>query len=220
MAQYAVRRAFADVILSGYSTPHRDRVRVYVVNDRAEAWTGIVDIHVRRWSDGRITGTVTKNVTAAARAATLILQASVTALLQYAACDSNSTCFVSLHATSTDAVGEGWIFLAPVKLVALPSPNVTVEMLDPIWLMQSSPFPAEASSLSLVVRLASTAPAPYLFLETPLPGLWSDNGFLLLPDSPRTLTFTSWERQITAEQLRANLTVLTTHTTIAQGQLS
>ena len=224
MAQYAVRRAFADVIVSGYSIPHQDRVRVYVVNDLLHAWTGTVDIRVRRWADGGIVGTVNVHVTAKPQAATLVLQASVTELLKFGGCSSNVTCFVSLHAAPTASpmvtVGNGWIFLAPLKLVALPYPNVTLEVLGPAQQPESSSSAAAASSSTLAVRLSCTAPAPYVFLETPLSGVWSDNGFVLLPDSPLTLTFTSWGGQINAQQLTANLTLLTTQTTIAASAAS
>ena len=219
VTQYAVKRAFAEVIVSGYSVPSRDHVGVAVVNDLRHGWAGSVEVQVRRWSDGSVVRTVTEKVTVTAQAAVYVLQSTASALL---AGERNTSSFLFLSASlsaldtaPSNLSVESWVYLTPLKLVALSPPNITVAVLDDVDASPASPSPRAALEVRAVV--SCTAPAPYVFLETPLSGVWSDNGFLLLPDRPRALTFTSWEGDITAAQLRLNLTVLTTQLTIPSG---
>jgi len=56
-------------------------------------------------------------------------------------------------------------------------------------------------------------------LETEVPGVFSDNGFLLLPFEPRTVTFTG-RSDFKASDLQQSLTVMSLADTLAQGGLT
>ena len=221
---YAVARASADVIVSGYVIPHQDSMGVAIVNDQRQGWQGVVEVQVRRWSDGRVMGGVKRSVTAPPQSATVVLQSSVTALLSSTECRSNTSCFVWLRAelshsqldgrmAAANVTLVGWVFLAPLKLAMLPEPHLHV-LVREVTVAAAALDGTSPAAERLQVEVSSSAPAAYVVLETPLLGVWSDNGYLLLPDAPRVLTFTSWAGPITAQQLRANLTAMHTQLTI------
>lgn len=55
------------------------------------------------------------------------------------------------------------------------------------------------SEISFV--LSTDRVAPHVFLETPLAGRFSDNGFVLLPGRPVTLSFYNWQATSPSELL-------------------
>ena len=207
LTHYAVMRAFQPQAISAFSMPGRDQLGVFLLNDELRPWTGSLRLQVRQWADGSVLHELVSNVTAERQSAQPVMRLSVSSLLQQAGCRDNSTCFVTVE--SEPALRPAHVFPAPLRLVTLPFPNISIDV------SLSSPFASSSSSSSLSVRLSCSAPAAYLLLETTLSGRWADNGFLLLPDAPRTIEFESWEqRSILPAEMRQTLTVISVYDTI------
>ena len=66
------------------------------------------------------------------------------------------------------------------------------------------------------LQVSSRLVAAAVQLETDVPGIFSDNGFLLLPFEPRTLNFTG-RSNFQARDLQQSLTAMSLADTLAQG---
>lgn len=85
-------------------------------------------------------------------------------------------------------------YLSSLAKVVLPTPNITYSRFA-----QSSP-----TQVSFVVT--SNQVAPYVFLQTSIAGVFSDNGFLLLPNTPVAVLFNA-KQAVKVDVLQASLTV-------------
>ncbi len=52
---------------------------------------------------------------------------------------------------------------------------------------------ASGSSYQAVVTLKADALAPYVWLQTPFNGTFSDNAFMLFPSTSKEVTFSCWD---------------------------
>ena len=116
-------------------------------------------------------------------------------------CDRNS-CFVYLIATNENGelVSENSYIFDTLAHVTLSDPNFEVLSVT----MQGSS--------RAVIEISASKPAPFTFLDTTLPGRFSDNGFLMLPGTKK-ITFFSWDN-FAADQLFDTLTIKSVYDTL------
>ena len=200
---YTIRQVFAPNIVSGYVSPIHSpdsaTLAVYLVSDTPQPQKVAVAINLRHWSTGEVLQQLTTPVySLQALQAVSVYNTSLMAFIGSAAADCTpvTNCYVQLQwLTNNRSTGvEHNILLgslAPAPLVD-PAIHLTVHSPSRSALRrhaQSAPQPVS----SVTVTVSAAAPAAWLFVETAVEGWFSDNGFVLLPNAPRTLTFTGYE---------------------------
>jgi len=93
---------------------------------------------------------------------------------------NRSEVFIQVSGSLGSLSASNVYFPSPLKNVTLLPPSISAYNFTTI------------NSNSASVTIKSSAVAPFVFLSTSLPGTFSDNGFLLLPGAPVTLTFSGW----------------------------
>ncbi|PRP76382.1 beta-mannosidase [Planoprotostelium fungivorum] len=92
----------------------------------------------------------------------------------------------------TEAFGTDFISLTRLKNVPLFDPQITI----------GSPQQVDATTVRFIIQ--SERPAFYVFLSSPQDGYWSDNGFLLTPQTPFTVYFYGF-KETQAEDVRPSV---------------
>jgi beta-mannosidase len=162
LLHHMAAKFFAPVHVS--AVPEGDAVVLRAVNDRAAPVT--VTLQARAVAmDGRshMLGEVTATVTADAALEVLRVEDL-----------EADEILVFSWTTSEGDTGADHFAPIPYKSYALEDPEVT---------MSTSPD-------GLTVTLSARTPAFFVALEADVPGRFSDNAFLLLPDAPAEITFT------------------------------
>eukprot|EP00455_Lapot_gusevi_P046655 TRINITY_DN6177_c0_g1_i2.p1 TRINITY_DN6177_c0_g1~~TRINITY_DN6177_c0_g1_i2.p1 ORF type:complete len:114 (-),score=13.23 TRINITY_DN6177_c0_g1_i2:42-383(-) len=96
------------------------------------------------------------------------------------------------------------VFPAPLKSIVLSPPNIVV--------VSISSNGKHVSGYSTDVTIQSDHIAPYVFLETTVPGRFSDNGFLLLPGVPTVVTFWGFD-DYSVDDFKKHLRIVSLHDT-------
>jgi hypothetical protein len=98
---------------------------------------------------------------------------------------------------------HAFYFFTKIKVAALVDPRINVT-----WTKSSGDGPGAPSELSLTIT--SKHPAPFVFVDPGmLLGHFDDNGFLLLPNQPRTVVFDTMGEAVTLEDLQREVRVRT-----------
>lgn len=84
------------------------------------------------------------------------------------------------------------------KAIHLENPEIQVVQLE---------TPADESAMEVNVTLRSFAVAAHVMIETDEAGYWSDNAFMLVPDTDVTVTFFGY-KEIDLENFKKTLTVM------------
>ena len=223
---YAVKRAFAPLMISGHinSTDKGDTLSVYVVSDVQLPIDVQWAIELRRWSNGSVVHTVSGSSDVPKHYSKLVWKGLLDTIVgPY--CDRIG-CFLRLAANASSgacnqppAELEWFLFLAPLSNVTLLDPTLEVSLVptssaipaslpsisssgwDHCSLLQTSlPPPPSAGHnaadqlvTSVRVNVSTAAVAAYVWLETTLPGRWSDNSMMVLPGRPRLVEFIAYE---------------------------
>lgn len=93
-----------------------------------------------------------------------------------------------------------FFFLANLTSVNLPTPNISTQNF------------AQLHPSIVTFQVTSDHLSPWTWFETPLQGVFNDNGVLLLPKVTKTLTFTSLS-PVTTSQLQSSLRIRTIRST-------
>ena len=84
------------------------------------------------------------------------------------------------------------------KAIHLENPEIQVVQLE---------TPADESAMEVNVTLRSSAVAAHVMIETDEAGYWSDNAFMLVPDTDVTVTFFGY-KEIDLENFKKTLTMM------------
>ena len=218
----AVKRAFAPVIITGHlnTTDKGDTLSVYVVSDLQMPLSVQWAIEVRQWSDGAVVDTVRGSSDVPKHYSKQVWKGMVDDVLG-GQCD-RIRCFVrlatnvsSVECSQPSAELEWFLFLAPLSNVTLLGPHLAVNLVATTIASSSSPsFTASnwdrcslllspspptdnqhtvGLATSVWVNVSTTAVAAYVWLETTIPGRWSDNSMVILPGRERLVEFIAYE---------------------------
>jgi beta-mannosidase len=181
--QHLATRFYADVLVSPALI--NNSVLVSVVTDVADVANATLLVRMWAWTGGQLAAwTFAQDVTVPAGSAAVVASAALDAFLAQGACPSAPACVATFELWAGDTLlADNELYLASFNAapaVRVPRLNATVA-------------PAADPDGTLSVTVASLAPAPapvapLVWLETPLPGRWSDNAFLFT-GAPLALTF-------------------------------
>lgn len=209
---YASARFFADILVTGYieATPTGDSLlNVYVSNMAGSADAPPLDgtsIRVSAWSwaDGLVSNWTTPVSTIAPHSSGRVC--SVPLLTVIRGCGNLVDCVLTLDLIGAPPVkaslSHNYVYIAPLR-------NVT-SMRDPILrivnVVATGAEPRSGYDAFTVTLTAGNLPVAVVWLETALPGRFSDNAFLLAQPSV-DVQWVSAQKGVTAAQLAASLLV-------------
>ena len=221
LLQHASARFYAPVLLHLHSIgPISDRETVQnntnittgIVNDTPRKGVANVTIVLRSWATGHslrswhLAGPVqafTSHNFSTAPAAeflaghtkeSVFMTATATLILHPLEAGGEGTGILDDHGASK-VVLSAHHFFSKMKAAALHDPQIRLVF-------------SGNSRLGLTVMVSCTAPAPYVFLDPGvLHGHFDDNGILLLPGLPRTLTFDAMGESVSVDDLRKHVVV-------------
>lgn len=201
VGHHLVAEAFAPLLVSGHV--HDDGSLVVYLSLTTYAppagvtpgGAGVLRVRLWSWARGALAAPVSVPITlppvhAAARVASLPLAT----LLPEGGCPSAAECVATLEAldaASGAVIATNSVFLTPPRAITtmVRDPGLTVSA---VVLRDAAGglHPAAPSRVFNVTLEARALPVAVVWLETPLPGLWSENAFLLSA-SPRVLQWTA-----------------------------
>jgi hypothetical protein len=174
----------------------------------------ILRLQLLKWAGG-VAGPATEHsvVLPVPHISAKLFTASMASVVEGTNCSARNECV--LHLEVSAVVGTRHTVLATNNVYLTPFNQVTT-MQDPglavhqVVAAGSSPRPSHSHYSDLAVFnvtvTAAVVPAPFVWLETELPGRWSDNGMLLTDATVHLQWFTD-DANVTADQLAATLSV-------------
>jgi beta-mannosidase len=192
---YFVRNFFAPVLVSAYEQP-KDALHVHVTSDMTTGISGKVTLALWKWTTGRQVASWEATFSLPALGSAQVYSGSIARLLS-GHCGGRNECVLILTATDPQnrVLASNNFYLSSFAQVDLPEPHIAVSV-------TSGSRKNEA-----VVSVKSQALAPYTFLQSPVSGRFSDNAFLLLPNTTRQVTFFGWE-DFSLNQFQSTLRVM------------
>jgi len=134
--QYAAKRAYQSVIVSGYIYPIQSgleaQLGVYVVSDEMMAISGTLVIEVVNWKTGAILNNSTFPFSVAALQSTRVFNTTVGKVIA-SLCSTLSDCYVHVIAAVADdaiATTDTIVYLSYLKEVQLSQPHYTIMTTD------------------------------------------------------------------------------------------
>lgn len=212
-SHYAVKRAFAPVMVFPLINQTNSHLQVSLVNDFNMTMNVQWTVQLMRWSDGSI---VSSDVAGTSSMPRMSAHQVFDQPVQKFLCTPVTDCFflaVALFSSDSCAglpfQAESFLPITPLMNVTLPDPKIRVQVISSSSVSQERPYDAcqiftpafynssdaNADGLVTSIKLAvtSVAPAAYVWLESPLAGRFTDNSFLLLHQTPREIVFLGWE---------------------------
>lgn len=194
LLHYAVARAYAPVIVNGFVTKDGENVQFFVVSDVNQPITGTVDISVIRFSDNSIFNHILAFESNTGGSQN-VWNSTLAFLLEIVNCASASDCVIVVTGTITSPASPPvWPWPSPLPTNTLPR--------EVVWLSEpreSTILPAHLTfqvtnlspdGTSATVQVTSDVLAVYVWIESSIPGSWSDNGLCVLAGETVSLTFT------------------------------
>ena len=175
---YAMRDAFAPVIASiAETTP--SVVQVTVNNDGVAATNVTVVTAAFKWADGTVATQAAFTGTVDGHSSRVVFDKNVSSILADAGGLSREDVFLYTIATADDKVlPNNWWFLSNLANVTLANPQLSLAVDDVSWNSAS-------------VDISAVAPAAYVWLESTVDGVWSENGFVLATNGTIGVEFTA-----------------------------
>ena len=175
MAHYFAAEFFAPTIISSYVSTKSD-YKVYVTTDGMDGQNGEYSITAIGWNDNTARRSWSGNFSLNGFASSQVFSQSLDSMLTQANVNASEVFFELEWKVGSSVVASNEFFLTSFVDVAL------------------SPVSFDASVVNMsgneaTVQVTCSAVAPYTFLDTSVPGRFSDNGFLCRPNAPTTLTF-------------------------------
>ena len=223
---YTIRQVFAPNIVSGYVSPIHSpsdaTLAVYLVSDTPQTQSVSVSINLRHWSTGEVLQQlITPIVELQPLQAVQVYNRSLQAFIDSSAkqCMPVTNCYVQLQwLTNNQSTGVEYnVLLGSLAPAPLADPALALAInsyavgstagdIAVRHVARAVARTPESLVSSATVTVSASAPAAWVFLETAVEGWFSDNGFILLPHEPKTLTFTGFE-PFDAQALEASLQV-------------
>jgi beta-mannosidase len=193
MLHYFVKRFYSPVLVSPHQ-PQSDTLAVDLISDLTNTIQGTLKFELWSWKGAQLNSWSVPYSSAPLTAST-VWSTSIKSMLAGYCRPETCMLYISCLDENGKQLSDNAFYFTKLRSALLVSPNVTVSQFTPV------------SSTSISFAVQSTAVAPYLWLETPLEGRFSDNGFVTLPGNPVQVTFYSWNSTVTALQLKSSLTV-------------
>jgi beta-mannosidase len=192
MLHYFVRHFFSPVLVSSVEYP-KNNFELWIVSDRQTSLAGVVKMTLWTWT-GQIVNVWNVPFTVSPLTSALIYTIQVSALLSGKKREE-VVLVLECYDTNNQLHSKNVFYFAPLRQTQLPKVNWTVAN----W--------RQTSDTTATFTLSAPVVAPYVWLETPLAGRFSDNGFLYLPAGPVSLQFHSWLTPFNVTRLQQTLTV-------------
>ena len=210
MLYYYSARFFEDVLVTGYIDTSGDLVLYasnMVVPSSPALQGATIVVGTWSWGAGLLSNWTTPVPTIPAHASARVCSIPLSSVT--AQCGSLSECVLTLNMYGPAAAGEtpglplahNWVFVAPLRNVTTMR-NPGLHITDVV----EAPRSVFGYDAFYVVVTADALPAAIVWLETALPGRFSENG-LLLTSHVLNVTWTSLEPGVTAAQLASSLLV-------------
>ena len=195
---YYAAHFFAPFLISAFLDGDMTGGAVYVVNDDVGgtvARTGNVTVHVISFAKGLVATLPPVAYSIEPASSSRLFRFRITDLLATAggACPTASHCFITYDDNSANSVngkqnasGPPFLLLASIDRGLLHNPMLTI-----IGVNNS----ATTSPQTFSIQWTASAPALFIWFETPLRGVWSDNGFAFVPDPvapPGNIKILTW----------------------------
>jgi beta-mannosidase len=198
---YAVKRSFQPIIATGYVL--NGTFLVYVVSDSMQNFQGQLSVSLMDYEGIQIYSNSTLKVNLQPLAAHRIFETPLFEVLQ--GHRPNKT-FISLELFdgASNLVSSHIVYPASLASVELLDPKIT---LSTEATLSSGPI----SSLKLTLRCSNAA--PYTWLDTSIPGTWSDNSIFCVPGRDYPLEFTGtapFQKKLFQQNLQVK-TLYSTH---------
>jgi beta-mannosidase len=176
MLHYYAKRFFAPFLVSSYESP-LDHFGVYATSDLNKDLSGKLSVTLWNWA-GKALNSWNVNFNVSKLGSVEIFRNSIAAIIA-GRCSSRADCFLYLSATdqSGEILSTNVFFLSSLTQALLPTPNITLAKFT------------QTTSTTISFVIAADQVSPYVFLQTKYEGVFSDNGFLLLPNTPVALQF-------------------------------
>lgn len=201
MVQYAANRFYAPVLVSAFVL-HDVTFHAYVINDLVHAGVaGHVEFTMHSWQHGPL-GSWSVTAAVPPASAREVYNCTFSELLARGNCPDPTMCVLTykLYDDADAVVSTNMLFLAnmfdvnTMKDPALTAGNVTKVGKN-----------SEGYTV-FDVTVSTAATAPFVWLEVPEQGHWSDNGFLMTEAEPtRILQFHTLNATLTADELGRSL---------------
>jgi beta-mannosidase len=192
MLHYFVRHFFSPVLVSSVEYP-RNTFVLWIVSDLQTQVTGVVKMTLWSWT-GQIVNEWNVPFTVPPLTSAPILTTQTTTLLSGKRREQ-VVLTLDCYDNNNQLFSKNVFYFAPLSQTQLPKVNWKVGN----W--------QQTNNTTATFTLDAALPAAYVWLETPLPGRFSDNGFLYVPSGPLSLAFYSWTPSFNITQLQQTLTI-------------
>jgi len=222
MLHYSARRFFSPVLVSAYEDP-LDSLHIYVTSDLTVPLSnGSLVLSVWKWSGQKIySSVVSSGLNLDAFQSKQVFETSISSFLSPLHTNRSSVVFTfewtsqtsslspSLHSIASDPkmrLSSSFSLLRSSSSYSISASNVfylssfaEADLIKPIFAINTISMSSGTQGPVVKFNVTSTQVAPFVFLESPLSGRFSDNGMLLLKDVPITLDFIGWQSFSLAE---------------------
>mmetsp|Transcript_19870 Transcript_19870/g.55837 ORF Transcript_19870/g.55837 Transcript_19870/m.55837 type:complete len:883 (+) Transcript_19870:141-2789(+) len=198
---YYMKRIYSPVFISVEETGPGN-LDFYLINHlTTETVNGSLTFALHRWDSLEPAFSTSVAVSGPPEAAVVVLQENLLEMLGKGKCERDS-CVLVFELEYETAEGSATVFndkyLASPKDSHLRDPELVITNVVEVDSLDGRLFSVTFSA----IRIAAS-----VWLETPIPGYFSDNGFLWTPARPSTITFLSRDYDVTASQLQRSLTI-------------
>ena len=206
VGHYSMQRAFAPLLVAGRIHEGVLTVRFSNHGRRSLGADASLRCTAYKWSGGVAGTPLTHTIVLPAHGSSLLLRASLAEVLRSTGCPDRTQCVLALDVTTAqgDRLASNWVYLSPFHQVSsmIASPALAVHS---VALASPPADRADLRAFNLTIA-AQRIPVAVVWLETKLPGRFSDNGFLMVAHE-RQLQWTTDEVTVTASQLGESLSV-------------
>ena len=226
VGHYAFQRAFHPILVAGRLDEDTQELSVYFSRSDYSSLPTLnatLRLTAVKWAGGTVAPSAEYAVTLPVEHATAkLLHAPLDTVLSSTGCPSRTECVLLVEVLIPDLVLEQQGTAGPVQSM-IASNKVYVSKLNEVTTMVANPGLAatvttkivssntnndrvDGSVFSITVT-AKQLPAAVVWLETKLPGRFSDNGMLMLLENSLEVHFFTDDATVTREQLAATLTI-------------
>jgi beta-mannosidase len=175
---------------------------IYVVNETPQPISGSLSLTMWSWDSLTPLNTWSQDFNQAAFSANPVYNFSQSSLLSSGKCPSVSACVLTYQIANPSGVvwSSNHYFLSSLKdVTTFKNPQLTISSV-----VETIPPPEYAHAF--IISFSSQAIAPFVWLETTQSGHFSDNGFLWVPTSEKSVSFYT-RAALTPASLQASLTI-------------
>eukprot|EP01129_Flabellula_baltica_P008646 TRINITY_DN3459_c0_g1_i1.p1 TRINITY_DN3459_c0_g1~~TRINITY_DN3459_c0_g1_i1.p1 ORF type:complete len:875 (-),score=163.30 TRINITY_DN3459_c0_g1_i1:26-2650(-) len=207
---YFAKQFFAEIIITGFETQEngKDIFDVHIVSDQNKERTGNFKLDVLTIANGEIVDTIKKPYTLDKLESKSVFNGDINSLLcPSGQCHSRHDVFFMMTVEDSfgSPIAENLYFPAPLSQSFLPTAKIQMDNFQIV------------SENVVTFRVQSSTTAFYTWLETKIEGHFSENGFLLLPNTPLQIIFYASSKLPSADTFHTSLTTISLSDTLSHG---